>query len=213
MGLSGLFKENSYKQEIEDLHKQIEELNAYIDKAGRNILDNIVDSKDVIADLEKRKTDLSSSIENLERISNNLDTSIAEKRKQISSIDDEILVESFGLYKPVFSFASSTQYQEALACIRLEQKDLIKNNKAVTGSKNWTVNGSAAKGQKMVKDMQKLLLRAFNSDCDSIVEKVKYTNFDASLKKLYASAEAITKLGASSTGVAITKEYIISKVK
>ena len=71
MGLSGLFKENSYKQEIEDLHKQIEELNAYIDKAGRNILDNIVDSKDVIADLEKRKTDLSSSIENLERISNN----------------------------------------------------------------------------------------------------------------------------------------------
>lgn len=213
MGLSGLFKENSYKQEIEDLHKQIEELNAYIDKAGRNILDNIVDSKDVIADLEKRKTDLSSSIENLEKISNNLDTSITEKRKQISSIDDEILVESFGLYKPVFSFASSTQYQEALAYIRHEQKDLIKNNKAVTGSKNWTVNGSAAKGQKMVKDMQKLLLRAFNSDCDSIVEKVKYTNFDASLKKLYASAEAITKLGASSTGVAITKEYIISKVK
>ena len=36
----------------------------------------------------------------------------------------------------------------------------------------------------MVTDTQKLLLRAFNSECDELVSKVKYTNFDASLNKI-----------------------------
>ena len=64
----------------------------------------------------------------------------------------------------------------------------------------------------MVSDTQKLLLRAFNTECDEIIGKVKYTNFDASLNRIYKSAETISKLGVI-MNIAITKNYLDAKVK
>ena len=86
-------------------------------------------------------------------------------------------------------------YKEKLAELRDHQKDLIKSKRAVTGVINWKVDGNAAKGRKMVADTQKLLLRAFNNECDTAISKVRYTNFDASLHRIRKSAEVISKLG------------------
>lgn len=141
-----------------------------------------------------------------------LTAEITQRRKQIVSLDDEILVQEFGLYTPHFDFASALDYKEELAKIRSQQKELIKSKLAVIGNQNWQVNGSVAKGKKMVSDTQKLLLRAFNSECDELVSKVKYTNFDASLDRIYKSAEAISKLG-TTMGIAITQQYLSAKVK
>ena len=58
----------------------------------------------------------------------------------------------------------------------------------------------------MVKDMQKLLLRAFNSECDELVDKVKYNNYDKAHARMTKSCEAISKLGAM-MGVSITTQY------
>ena len=82
---------------------------------------------------------------------------------------------------------------------------------AVKGSSTWTVNNSASKGQKMVSDTQKLILRAFNNECDDIVSKVRYTNYDASLNRVYKSADAISKLG-TIMSISITQEYLDSKI-
>ena len=103
-------------------------------------------------------------------------------------------------------------YKEELAKIRSKQKELIKNKTAVSGATEWTVNGSASKGKKMVSDTQKLLLRAFNTECDELVAKVKYTNFDASLNKIYKSAEAISKLG-TIMHISINSNYLDLKIK
>lgn len=141
-----------------------------------------------------------------------LDNDIAQKKKTLISFDDESLIQEFGLYKPQYDFTSALDYKDELAKIRSEQKELIKNQQAVTGNTNWQVNGSASKGKKMVSDTQKLLLRAFNSECDDLISKVKYTNFDASLNRIYKSSEAITKLG-NIMNIAITQKYLDSKVK
>ncbi len=55
--------------------------------------------------------------------------------------------------------------------------------------------------------MQKLSLRAFNQECDELVNKVKYTNFDASLNRLSKTAIDISKLGAE-MNIFIANEYI-----
>ena len=93
-------------------------------------------------------------------------------------------MQSFGLYTPRYSFMNADEYKAHLLEIRAKQKDMIKNKTAVSGNMNWTVNGNASKGKKMVSDMQKLLLRAFNSECDDVIEHVKYSNIDASEKKM-----------------------------
>ena len=142
----------------------------------------------------------------------NLESLIQQKNKQILYLDEEILVQEFGLYKPQYDFASALDYKEALTSIRATQKELIKNKEAVTGDTQWEVNGNKAKGKKMVTDTQKLLLRAFNVECDELISKVRYTNFDASLNKINKSAEAISKLG-TIMNISITQQYLNAKKK
>lgn len=125
-------------------------------------------------------------------------------------MDEQIELQSFGLYTPKYDFASSELYKNRLSQIRNTQKVLIKNGQAVTGNTNWTVNGSKSQGKKMVKDMQKLLLRAFNSECDELIDKVKYNTFDTALKRMRSSCEAISKLG-NIMGIAITTQYFNAK--
>ena len=89
---------------------------------------------------------------------------------------------------------------------------MIKDDTAVSGNIGWQVNGSDAKGRKLVRDMQKLLLRAFNSECDEIISKVKYNNYDTSVKKMERSFNAIAKLGVTMS-IAITAHYYDLKIQ
>lgn len=168
-------------------------------------------------DLEKHQIKLKTETEVKQKELNELDNKIAilnteikEKKKQIAYLDDELLVQEFGLYKPKFDFANALGYKEALTEIRNKQKILIKEKRAVTGNNEWRVNGSIIQGRKMINDIQKLSLRAFNQECDELIRKVKYTNFDASLDRLSKSSLEISKLGAD-MNVFIANEYIQSK--
>lgn len=213
MGLSGLFKEKTYRQEIENLTKQISELNTLFDAVGRDVVTDIVTTKKTLTELQNQVTDLKRHSETLQAQIKEQDSLIEKKSAEIIILDDEINVQSFGLYTPRFPFASSTDYKEALAKIRNMQKEMIRNKTATSSNTNWFVNDSRVKGAKMVLDLQKLLLRAFNTECDELISKVKYTNFDASLKKLYAIAESISKMTASSVNITINSRYIDLKVK
>lgn len=217
-----MFKTKEFKAEIEQLKTENQRL--YNDNcAMHNMLTpEMRDAQKIqslIYDLENKKTALQNDISNIEqdikyRVSNinNLDNEIKLRQSQIISLDDEILVQEFGLYRPQFDFANALDYKEKLAEIRSKQKQMIKDKCAVSGNTNWQVNGSSAKGKKMVSDTQKLLLRAFNTECDELVSKVKYTNFDASLNRIYKSAEAISKLG-TVMNISITSSYLDLKIK
>lgn len=141
--------------------------------------------------------------------------SLTEKREklitELRSVEDAISIQEFGLYEPRFDFCSVEEYKNALTDVRNKQKELIKCDQAVSGSTSWTLNNSAAQGRKMVNDMKKLLLRAFNSECDDIVAKVKYNNIEASENRIERSKDAISKLG-SMMGIEIHKKYYKLKV-
>ena len=175
---------DSLHEEESSAHKNLDEMKAEAEKA-----------------FAKKQTDL-----------NSIEKQIAEKKKQLICMDDEILVQEFGLYTPQYDFASALDYKEELTKIRQVQKDLIKEKAAVLGNTEWTVNNSKAKGKKMVSDTQKLLLRAFNTECDDLINRVKYNNFDATLDRIYKSAETITKLG-SVMNISISQKYLDAKVK
>ena len=222
MGISDLFKVNQFKTEIDQLRADNQRL--YNDNRNmHNLLTpemrNVQALQALLFDLEKKKELLEKNISQIEndiriRVTNisNLDVEIKNRKAQLISLDDDVLVQEFGLYKPQFDFANALGYKEELAKIRAEQKTLIKNKLAVSGNTNWQVNGSTSTGKKMVSDTQKLLLRAFNTECDELVNKVKYTNFDSSLNRINKSAEAISKLGAV-MDISITPSYLDLKIK
>lgn len=137
---------------------------------------------------------------------------MSELRDQIIETDEAVSLQSFGVYKPRYDLMRSDEYRARLLEIREKQKELIKGKAATTGLTNWTVNNNAAQGRKMVSDMQKLLLRAFNAECDDVIEHVRYSNLEASEKRITSSREAISKLGAI-MGVSITPAYYRFKIE
>ena len=201
MGLKDIFNASKIRQENESLKELLTPEMQDVVKLQERILSLTKESEKISSDISKKNAELQ-----------NLNEIILKKREDIVILEDEILVQEFGLYKPQFNFASALDYKEELAKIRCKQKELIKSGNAVIGNMNWQVNGSIVKGRKMVSDTQKLLLRAFNNECDDIVAKVKYTNFDASLNRIYKSSEAISKLG-TVMSISISKSYIDAKVK
>lgn len=215
MGFSDIFKGKQYKNELEALQQKYDELQALLTPEMRNVLalqEKIRELEQSIQSEQKEMESLDKAIVDKQNHISLLDNTISNKKSEIVSLDDEILVQEFGLYEPYFDFANALDYKEELAKIRSKQKELIKNKTAVSGATEWTVNGSASKGKKMVSDTQKLLLRAFNTECDELVAKVKYTNFDASLNKIYKSAEAISKLG-TIMHISINSNYLDLKIK
>lgn len=193
-----IFKGKKYKSELLQLqkeHEAVKELMTPEMKDALNIKKEIDRLKQLEDDEQKKLDALNETIQSKNADIKKLDGSIVSKKSQLISLDDEILVQEFGLYDAKFDFANALGYKEALKDIRYQQKQLIKEKQAVTSDTQWTVNGSVAQGKKMASDTSKLLLRAFNSECDELVSKVKYTNFDASLNKIRKSAETITKLG------------------
>ena len=215
MGFLDAFKGKQYKAELEALQQKHDDLQALmtpemqdafaLQNKVRELEETITENQKIISNLHREITSKECDVKSL-------NISIAEKKSEIISLDDEILVQEFGLYKPQFDFANALGYKEKLAKIREKQKAMIKSKTAVLGNTDWQVNGSAAKGKKMVSDTQKLLLRAFNTECDELVSKVKYTNFDASLNKIYKSAETISKLG-TVMNISINSTYLDLKAK
>ena len=198
MGFTDIFKGKQYKSELETLQQKYEDLQSLLTPEMQNAfalqnkirdLDSIIQQRNqTISDCDNTIISKNAQLEDIER-------HISDRKTELVSVDEEILVQEFGLYKPHYDFANALEYKEKLSEIRAKQKAMIKNKTAVSGFTSWQVNGSASKGKKMVSDTQKLLLRAFNNECDEVVGKVKYTNFDASLNRINKSAETISKLG------------------
>lgn len=163
------------------------------------------------ATLNEYVIDLEAKKDKLEKQVNKLTTSVEKLKQDAIFFEDALIFQDFGLYTPRYSFISAEEYKLNLDKIRTYQKEMIKNDKAIIGAKNWTVDGSKSKGEKMIKDMKKLFLRAFNSDCEDAISNVKYSNYEMSLKKIRQSADSIEKLG-KTMSLCITSNYINSKI-
>ena len=196
------------KEEIERLNSEIDKLKAAMPSESRTL-------DDINREISSSRDELSRVEENLHSRQEELNDTMEELRKtkgQLIETNEEVLMQSFGLYTPHYTFMNADEYKARLLEIRAEQKDMVKNKTAVSGNTNWTVNNSESKGRKMVSDMQKLLLRAFNSECDDVIEHVKYNNIEASEKRITSSRDAISKLG-SIMDVSIQPKYYRLKIE
>lgn len=169
-------------------------------------------------DLQERIQSLINEINGLQQKKNELsttnqrlDSEIRSKKEQILTYNEQILLEDFGLYSPRFKYATSDEYKEKIDELRERQKVIIKNGQAILSSNTFVYNGSEAQGRKLLKDMSKLFLRAFNCECDDAMEHVKYNNYDLSLKRIKNSADSIRKLG-SMMQMSIAGVYLNLKI-
>ena len=127
--------------------------------------------------------------------------------EELRNVEEDLDFTTYGIYKPHFDFDTSTKYKLRLEKIRTEQKRAIKDDTAIFSTTEWSVGGSLREGQRMTKQYLKLMLRAFNNECDSAVLKVKWNNVFNLEERIKRAFNAINKLGTIHS-IEITKEYL-----
>ena len=174
----------------------------------------------VETELHNRTTELNALVTKLDNLGNEfalenakLNRDFQNKRtvyesllKEVSLLEENLEDISYGIYKPHFTYATSDEYKESLIKSVEKQKETIRLEKATLCAHNWIVEGSAEKGKKMVKEASKLMLRAFNGECDAAIAKVTWNNISNMEARIAKAFEALNKLG-STNKISITDYY------
>lgn len=160
----------------------------------------------------QRALDLKRTVEQLSRTAREEEARLEDLRRELGSVEEAREIQSFGLYQPRFNYATTAEFRDSVDAIRQQQKDLAKTGGATHCPSNWTIDGSVAKGKRMVDEQAKLMLRAFNGECDASIAKVKYNNVVTLGTRVRKSFEAINKLGKSKE-ISITQEYLASRLE
>jgi len=132
-------------------------------------------------------------------------------QRQINMLEETAEMMDFGVYRPHYEFTTSDEYKLALEQLRDKEKNLIKTERAIVCSTEWTVGGSKTEGRKMTKQTHKLMLRAFNGECDAALAKVRWDNVLKMEERIRKAAESINK-SAEVNKSHITNEYLELKI-
>lgn len=136
---------------------------------------------------EKRKKfeeKYASALADLERLS-----------AEVRLLDEQADLQSFGLYKPMYDFGTSERYKAELDAVRAKQAVMLKAGSAALCDAKWTVDGDLKKGKQMSDQNMKLMLRAFNGECDAAIAKVRFNNVVAIRERIEKAFDAINKSG------------------
>lgn len=193
MGLFNFLKKKEF-EEINHLKSQLEKYKPIIDieievENQKKNLDQLISVKNTeIKNIESDFTTLNSNYQTA------LET-YKKLRKEVSVFESKLDLIEFGIYEPVYDFEKSDDYREEQNHIIRMQKEMITLDTAAICNANWTVEGSEAKGRAVVKVYKKLMLRAFNGECDVLISKVKWNNVNQMKERMQKLFDAINKLG------------------
>ncbi|MCP4600885.1 MAG: DUF4041 domain-containing protein [Proteobacteria bacterium] len=132
--------------------------------------------------------------------------------REISIVEEHLDYISFGIYEPHFDFDTSEKYKARVKEVRERQKQVIRSKDAAVCDTEWSVHGSRAEGRKMTNRNIRLILRAFNSECDASVMKAKWNNIRQLEERIKKAYIALNKLGEPSQ-IAITDKYLRLKLE
>jgi hypothetical protein len=193
MGLMDFLKRKEF-EEIKQLKLQLEKYKPIIDieaevESQKQNLDQFISSKNSdIKNLDLEFNALNSNYQSALKTYKNL-------RKEVSVFENKLDLIEFGIYEPVYDFEKSDEYREEQNKIIQLQKEMITADTAAICNANWTVEGSEAKGRAVVKVYKKLMLRAFNGECDVLISKVKWNNVNQMQDRMQKIFDSINRLG------------------
>jgi len=132
--------------------------------------------------------------------------------KQVALLEENLEDISFGLYEPHFNFDTPDEYKARVEAVREKQKAMLRSGDAAKFAIAWSVGGSRREGERMQKQYMKLLLRAFNGECDAAIARVSWNNATKMEERIRKSFEVVNDLGGV-MHVSISPPYLELKVE
>ncbi len=148
------------------------------------------------ARLAEDRATYESTVDGLKSQQNELNDQMETLRAELVATRDEIVLQEVGVYQYTHPLDDSVAYKAQLSRIQDQVKAMNRlGGGAVSGSTTMTLDGSRPKGQKMVKEFSKLLLRAYNNEADNIVRGMRPYKLDSGRDRLTKAKATIERLG------------------
>lgn len=119
-----------------------------------------------------------------------------ELRAQLVELNDAVTLQEAGVYEYHHPLETADAYKVRLSDLQGRIKQAITEDRAILASSSFSLDNSLAKGKRMVTDLGKLMLRAYNAEADNAVRTLRAGALATAQKRLDASAESIARLGA-----------------
>lgn len=199
-------KLDSINQQFEENTKRLSDLLAKEAKANE-FEERIVRASEKDLELESKAKSLKQEIEETQ----NLIYDLKSEADLYTRVKDFIDVGHFE--EPKYLFETSERFKIEIKRVRREQKELIKEKKAIDAPyDDIEVEGSSKKGKAVLQGQEKMLLRAFNIECDFLIGKVTPSNLETTFDRIQKTAEDLEKLSMTLL-MGLTTHYVQLKLE
>ncbi|WP_072054618.1 DUF4041 domain-containing protein [Aliivibrio fischeri] len=151
--------------------------------------------------IKEQQQILDSTKEKLEELNSSIDKGELDLEELMGDIDlysrlDEYT--SHGHFEmPQYLYETSTRFVEEIKDIRQQQKDMIKDKTAITFPESTVISKDKSFNNKILNGQVKLMLTAFNIECDMLIGKVSPSSFGRTLERIEKLANTLEKLAAT----------------
>ncbi|WP_200886721.1 DUF4041 domain-containing protein [Phaeacidiphilus oryzae] len=110
-------------------------------------------------------------------------------------LSDQRVLQDVGIYRYHHPLEDAAAYKSRLKELEDRVDEFVKAGTAVLAADLFTFDGSLAKGRRMVADLSKLMLRAYNAEADNCVRSLRSGNISTAKRRLDSAVAAIHRLG------------------
>lgn len=131
-----------------------------------------------------------------------LKDSIKSATKELDSLYSNTAVAHYDFSE--YDGLTSEECKNKISLLKNEEKELIRNNKALIISSGGS--------KKVIADNSKQILRCFNTECDNVLVNLSCKNIDSMRKKITTSFESLNKIF-TVDGIELGKELLECKLE
>lgn len=195
-------KETDINSLNETLAQQSDKINTLTERISllekyQSIVDIEADIKEKIEQRDKDLTDRQNEIDilckEIDTLKNNYKIAYQtylELKKKSDIFRETLDMAEYGVYEPHFNYNTSEEYKLRILRIRNTQKNYINEGLAIVGD-DYNIS---YKRQVQLKNIKKLMLRAFNGECDNFIADVDWNNVVKMQERIEKSYRAINKV-------------------
>lgn len=203
---------------IGECRSELGRLQEELSQAGQDLRDrrtelSIIETRTTeLVDLEKRSHEIREVLENGKSRRAALDREIEERQSTVDSLGTQVhdLKSDLDLYSriadfvdfghfedPEYLYETSARYAEEIKRVRERQKRMIADGEAIELPDDISVEGSSQTGSQILAGQAKMMLRAFDIECDLLIGKTTPGNFARTLERIEKVADALEKMAIS----------------
>ncbi|MBH0062338.1 MULTISPECIES: DUF4041 domain-containing protein [unclassified Pseudoalteromonas] len=191
-------------KEYEELKSQLQESTALLSQLNKDT--------EALQELKRNETNLKNDLEKYTEKLSSLKIQVEDTHSKLSNNKDNIaeLMSKLDLYTrneeyiayghfetPKYLYETSARFAEEIKDIRLQQKDMIRDKVAITYPASTVISKDKAFNKKILEGQVKLMLAAFNIECDFLIGKLSPSNYARTLERIEKLANSIEKLAST----------------